>query len=206
MSYSSQTLLYAGSLFLAALLPGPGMLAIMLQTLKHGKNSGFGMLCGLITGDIIFLCIAIFVVNPIIHQILGMSYYLFITCSCYLFYFSYRLWFFKGDLLYLNPEISKKNIFSTYGNGLFITLNNPKTISFYIAFIPTILSSPTIGIESEYIIFTTIFILTIVGLIYIFFSLFIKRYLIPLKNQKVFLKSLAIVICLLALTMLYNTI
>ena len=56
----TQLLSYASALAIAAVIPGPGMTAVVARTLKGGVTMGFALLSGLILGDIIYLSFAIF--------------------------------------------------------------------------------------------------------------------------------------------------
>ena len=51
------------TLFLAATLPGPGMTGLMFKTLSQGYRAGVVMLSGLITGDILYLTVSIFLLG-----------------------------------------------------------------------------------------------------------------------------------------------
>lgn len=99
MDYATQVTTYIFTLALAAILPGPGMIGLMFKTLSQGQKNGLIMLLGLITGDLVFLLISIFLISSLTHIIPHFSFYLIILSSLYLLYLAYNFWSFRGDLL-----------------------------------------------------------------------------------------------------------
>ena len=105
-------------------------------------------------------------------------------------------------------QIKNKNTlgetFFAYKDGLLITLSNPKTISFYLAFVPAIFGASSLKEQTFYLIIITILILAIIGSLYIFFSWGLKKFLRNLKIQYALLKGLSLTMCILALSMIYR--
>ncbi len=63
MEHFTQLSTYIFTLFLAALLPGPGMTGLMFKTLSQGYQAGIVMLLGLMTADMIYLSASIFFIK-----------------------------------------------------------------------------------------------------------------------------------------------
>lgn len=93
MEHLTQTMTYVLTLGLAAILPGPGMTGLMFKTLVQGYKNGLMMLCGLITGDITFLLISIFLFSSLHHFSPHLVFYLILLSSSYLLYLAYKFWF-----------------------------------------------------------------------------------------------------------------
>ena len=95
---------YIITLSIAALIPGPGMLGLLFKTLTHHYKNALFMLLGLITGDLIYLTIALsglsFISQYIDHR---MSQILMMLACAYLFYIAWKLWHFQA--LSLNAEL-----------------------------------------------------------------------------------------------------
>lgn len=202
MDYATQVTTYIFTLALAAILPGPGMIGLMFKTLSQGQKNGLIMLLGLITGDLVFLLISIFLISSLTHIIPHFSFYLIILSSLYLLYLAYNFWSFRGDLLENTNNIN--DTFFSYRDGLFITLSNPKTISFYLALVPAIFGTYSLKEYTFSLISITVLTLAIIGSLYIFFSWSLKKILRNLKIQKGLLKSLSLIMFLLAFSMLYK--
>lgn len=202
MEYFTQLFTYAITLSLAAILPGPGMTGLMFKTLAQGYKHGLIMLFGLITGDISFLLVSLLFV-AYIHS-LGTNFfsYLIVFSSLYLLYLAYQFWFFKGNLLTLEDTHNVKSHFSSYQDGMLISLTNPKTISFYLALVPSLFSEKLQQSQLLLLVISTFFILILVGGLYVFFSLYLKHVLNNLKLQNLLLKTLSILMGFLASAML----
>lgn len=189
------------SLSFAALIPGPGMLGIVLKTVSISSRESLKMLLGLVTADLIYLSVALYSFNLIdyyLHGVYGSVFFIF--SSIYFFYIAYKLWFFKHDLS-VSPPLRTYNFFKTIGmiqayiEGLFITLSNPKTILFYLAITPSIFKDDSILTHSNIMIIylSTGLILLSVGILYIAFALKIRERLSSPKSRIIFLRSIAIV-------------
>lgn len=207
----STLILYIFTLGLAALIPGPGMTALLLKTLTSHYRNGLMMLLGLITGDLCYLMIALFGISTITNLFDGIFSLIFICCACvYLYYIAFKLWQTKADLLILsnikNPPNEPKLFFLDYFNGLSLTLSNPKTITFYLALVPSIFgSSFVISYCSLMIMITlTIIILLLVGGLYIFSAIKMKRFLSTKSNQQRLFKAIALILASLATYMLLS--
>lgn len=204
MDYLTQFTTYIFTLALAAILPGPGMTGLMFKTLTHGYKHGVMMLFGLITGDIIFLLISIFLVSSLTKLIPNFSFYLVMLSSIYLLYLAYSFWSFKGDLLQIQNKNTLEETLFSYRDGLFITLSNPKTISFYLALVPAIFGAYRLKEQTFFIIVITVLTLAVIGCFYVFFSWSLKKILHNLKIQSALLKGLSLMMCVLALSMMYR--
>ncbi len=196
---------YLFTLVIAALLPGPGMTGLMLKTFTQGYQRALLMLLGLITGDVLFLLSSIFLID-FIHQLSPhFSFYMMLLCSVYLLYLSYRYWNFKDHLFSENTAILNiKTSFSAYQEGLLMTLSNPKTISFYLALVPIIFGSASLQEKTITLIGLTVLTLFMVGGLYIFAALKIKKLLNNKWIERILLKGLALMMCVLAFGMLYK--
>mgnify|MGYP005605578761 FL=1 len=211
MIIASTLILYIFTLGLAALIPGPGMTALLLKTLTSHYRNGLVMLLGLITGDLCYLMIALFGISTITNLLNGKFALIFICCACaYLYYVAFTLWQTKADLFILSnikhPPNQPKLFFLDYFNGLSLTLSNPKTMTFYLALVPSIFgSSFTISYSSVMVMITlTIIILLLVGGLYIFSAIKMKRFLSTKSNQQRLLKAIALILASLATYMLLS--
>lgn len=206
MDYLAQLTTYLFTLSLAAILPGPGMTGLMFKTLTQGYRNGVMMLLGLITGDLFFLLTSIFLLTSLTQIFPHFSFYLVMLSSIYLLYLAYSFWSFNGDFLQTQDKGTVSETIFSYRDGLFITLSNPKTISFYLAIVPAIFGASSLKEQTFSLIVITILTLGITGGLYVFFSLSLKKILRNLKIQSALLKSLSLMMCVLALSMIYREI
>ena len=206
---------YIITLSIAALIPGPGMLGLLFKTLTHHYKNALFMLLGLITGDLIYLTIALsglsFISPYIDHR---MSQILMMLACAYLFYIAWKLWHFQA--LSLNAELpidqankksttSKKAFRSDYFIGLAITLSNPKTITFYLALLPSIFGTSFLLNRSFIVILSlsTVLTLALVGALYIFSAVKIKALFDRPKFQTYLMKAMAIAMSIMGVFLIY---
>ena len=202
MQLNSQLITYVMTLALAAFLPGPGMTGLMFKTLLFGYKRGLVMLLGLITGDVIFLTLSIFFMKSIIQLNANAAFYLILLSCLYLGYLAYKFWNFDQNLLEFTCENKASNFLGSYKDGLFITLSNPKTMSFYLALLPTIFGNQDLPQLHIVLVLLTIVILMLVSGSYICFSVKLRSLLSNSKLQKIFLRILSIFMIFLIITML----
>ena len=137
---------YAAALFIAAVIPGPGITAIVARALGSGFWPGFFMGLGLILGDVVYLT-AVILGLAIIAQAFGTVFMLIkIAGALYLAYIAWKLW--TAGLLPQNIEAQRATgLTMSFLSGLLVTLGNPKTMLFYIALVPTLVNLEAIGLR-----------------------------------------------------------
>ncbi len=131
-------LAYAGALFIAAAIPGPGMTAIVARALGSGFRPTFFMGLGLILGDLCYLTAVVlglsYVAQTFVTPFLVIKY----AGAVYLGYIAYKLW--TAGLLPQEVQARKGGgLGASFLSGLFVTLGNPKTMLFYVALVPTLI-------------------------------------------------------------------
>ena len=138
-------LAYCGALFIAAIIPGPGITAIVARALGSGFRPTFFMGLGLILGDMIYLT-AVILGLAFIAQTFTTAFMLIkIAGALYLGYIAWKLW--TSGLIPQNIEArASTSMTLSFLSGLFVTLGNPKTMLFYVALVPTLVDLGAIGL------------------------------------------------------------
>lgn len=199
---------YVLALGLAALIPGPGMTALLLTTLATGYRSGLKMLLGLITGDLVFLMVSLFGITYI-NQISGhASQVIVIVSSLYLMYLAFQFWQWNAYIGIDGNGHDGTMLQKPYQKGLFITLSNPKTISFYLALVPSIFGTTKNDSWVQFGILAAMTVLTLffVGILYIFGAWKMKRLLSRPQLQQRLFKLTSVLLFAIATKMLLETI
>jgi len=124
----------AAATFVFAILPGPGVMAVIAQSLGRGFGQGARFTAGLALGDMIYLFMAM----------CGMGF----AASQLGAYFAILKWIGAGYLIWLGlscfrssppPQDAPQKPLRRGGAftaGLCVTLGNPKAIAFYCGFLP----------------------------------------------------------------------
>ncbi|MCO5732690.1 LysE family translocator [Rhizobium sp. SSA_523] len=141
---------YAGALFIAAAIPGPGMTAIVARALGSGFRPTFFMGLGLILGDLVYLTAVILGLALVAQQFGTIFLIIKYAGAAYLCFIAWKLW--TTGLLSQSIEAEQvPSVFLSFLSGLLVTLGNPKTMLFYLALAPTLLPIREIGV-SDYLV------------------------------------------------------
>ena len=155
---------YATALFIAAVIPGPGMTAIVARALGSGFWQTFFMGLGLILGDLTYLTAVILGLAILAQTFQGLFFALKIAGALYLLYIAYKLW--TAGLMPQDLKAKRStNAALAFLSGLLITLGNPKTMLFYVALVPTILDLREIGLAEFATLVTVTFIVLMAALL-----------------------------------------
>ncbi len=162
---------FAASLLVLFLTPGPGVLAMVGRTLNGGVWSGASYGFGILTGDIIWLTVAITglaAASEVVDAAGPWVWLVKIGGAAILLWFAWNA--FQGVL---NPKPvgdatlampSKRGMAATYAAGIAMPLSNPKAIAFYLSFVPAFFDLSAVG-PVEYA--QMIAILIVMGIVFI---------------------------------------
>ena len=149
-------LAFAASLLVLFLTPGPGVLAMVGRTLNGGvwRGSSYGL--GILTGDVIWLTVAITGLAAASEVIDAAGAWVW---AAKIIGAAILLWFAWGSLQgEMKPEpgaaipvgrLSKRGLAATYVAGIAMPLSNPKAIAFYLSFVPAFFDLSAVG-PAEY--------------------------------------------------------
>ncbi|MFW5488465.1 MAG: LysE family translocator [Desulfovibrio sp.] len=127
--------------FVFALIPGPGVTALVAQSLSRGFSHGLRFGVGLVMGDMVYLLTALFGMGWVASQLGGYFALLKWIGAAYLAWLgakSLRAAFSNKMPQPAATNTDKKTRFrgSTLLAGTCVTLGNPKVIAFYCGFLP----------------------------------------------------------------------
>lgn len=163
-------LAYGTALLVAALIPGPGMTAIVARALGGGVRPAVFMGLGLIVGDLSYfstVCFGFAYVAQTLGTVFLVVKYL---GAAYLAFLAWKLW--RQGLL--SQDIEGQTGGSGGGaflSGLLVTLGNPKTMLFYLALLPTLLPLDTMTTRDYLLVSAgSVVVLTVALVPYIFLA------------------------------------
>jgi threonine/homoserine/homoserine lactone efflux protein len=166
MTYSA-LLTYSLALFVAAMIPGPGITALVARALGAGFADSFAMALGLVLGDMVFLT-AVVLGLSVLAQTFGTAFMVIkLLGALYLAWIAYKIW--TGGMLKADLTAGPRRTFlQSFATGLLVTLGNPKAMLFYVALVPTLvdLKALTFGDYLELLV-ATMMVLILVTVPYI---------------------------------------
>ncbi len=145
---------FAIAMFLWAILPGPGLAAVVSRALGSGPKAGIAVIAGLIVADVIFMGIAIVGLLAIATAMGPLFQFVKYAGAAYLVWRGYRA--FVGAERPMTVEARASGVlWRDIGLGLLVTLGNPKAILFYGALLPAFLDMTKIGF-ADFLVLTGI--------------------------------------------------
>jgi len=127
------------AMFVLAVLPGPGTLAVASHSLSFGFRSSAPMIAGIVLGDLLFLLLAISGLSALAIVLGELFTAIRMLGAAYLVWLGINLW--RAPAPTDENQWSKKRRApgQTFLSGLLLTLGNPKVILFYAGILPTLL-------------------------------------------------------------------
>ncbi|MFW0700117.1 LysE family translocator [Pantoea sp. R13S299] len=207
MSDIAQIISYMTALGLAAAIPGPGMTALVARSVSGGAVAGFTMLAGLILGDLIYLSVAVFGLAVIAHSYTSVFTMINWAASLYLFMLAWQFWSHQPQAINIDQKATKRELASAWFSGLTITLGNPKTIAFYLAILPLVISLDKVSLQiwGWILVPLTVVVLLSVGAVFILAALRIRHLLTSAKAQRLLFRSAGAIMMLAAAGMVVKT-
>jgi len=122
--------------FVFAIIPGPGITAVVAQSLARGFSTAVFWTAGQVIGDLVYLLMAMFGMGWVAAQLGETFMVLKWFGAVYLIYLGIKCWLAEppsGEAV-LNRSV--RGGMRCFAGGLCVSLGNPKVIAFYCGFLP----------------------------------------------------------------------
>lgn len=181
MSLEIITLFILSSAVLA-LLPGPAMMLVINHAIVSGYRKALPTVAGIVIADILLLFVillgigSLIVASPIAYKLLT------IVCTLYLLYL--------GVVTIAHARkgaTASKDHGGIYGfqSGLTVTLTNPKTLAFLLAYFPQFVDERGSIPEPAQLVILAVFFVVVVLIIMLLYAFFADRIRPLLKNPRI---------------------
>ncbi|WP_039018314.1 LysE family translocator [Halocynthiibacter namhaensis] len=135
---------YAAALFIAAAIPGPGIAALVGQSLGgNARRTGFFML-GIALGDVTWLTVAIVGLAAVAKTFAGAFVVIKLFGALYLLYLAWGFWASDVQKTSVASGTERTPVAAMFA-AYIVTLGNPKPIIFYLALLPSVLDLGRVG-------------------------------------------------------------
>jgi len=153
--------------FVYAISPGPGLFAVLAISTRYGPIPAIWLSLGHTIGDIIYVALAMLTLTVLSDVISNSMLYVKILGASYLIYIGYQQWRSKG--ISFAQSSQKNSTLKLLMAGFVVGVTNPKTIIFYLSFLPIFidLNNLTVVTEIEVISvigFTVFFVLSLANI------------------------------------------
>lgn len=137
---------YAAALAIAAVIPGPGIIALVARALGSGFRATFPMLIGIVIGDVVYLSAAVLGLAWIAAQFGIVFTILKYAGAAYLLWMAIGFWRSGVSAEDIRARSAAGPMASCLA-GLLVTLGNPKAIIFYLALLPNLFDLRAVGLQ-----------------------------------------------------------
>ena len=154
--------------FVYAISPGPGLFAVLAISTRFGPIPAIWVSIGHTVGDIIYVALAMLALNALAEVINESMLYVKTLGASYLIFIGYQQFRSKG--ISFEPSSKKSSVIKLLIAGFVVGVTNPKTIIFYLSFLPIFidLNNLTLNTEVQVIVaigLTVFFVLSLANIL-----------------------------------------
>ena len=154
--------------FVYAISPGPGLFAVLAISTRFGPIPAIWVSIGHTVGDIIYVALAMLALNALADLINESMLYVKILGASYLIFIGYQQFRSKG--ISFEPSSKKSSVIKLLIAWFVVGVTNPKTIIFYLSFLPIFidLNNLTLNTEVQVIVaigLTVFFVLSLANIL-----------------------------------------
>lgn len=129
---------YSTALAVAAVIPGPQIVAIVAHALKSGYRRAAWATAGMVLGDVLYLATVLTGLAYIAETFSLLLIAIKWAGVAYLCWLAYRFWTSREGLNIDEGEDPGHGT-NAFISGVLVTIGNPKSILFYVSIVPTVL-------------------------------------------------------------------
>ena len=182
MSYESM-ITFALAIFIFGITPGPGVFALISNSLNNGMRTSIYLGVGMAVSDVVYLILAFYGLVSLAKNYAGVFDFISIVGGLYLNYLGYKIFTAPIDKDVQREKKSYRSYFGNFSKGFLISASNPKVIIFYIAFLPTFVDLTSLSSNDMIIISVITFCALMCGLILISYSAHRARQLLTKESS-----------------------
>jgi threonine/homoserine/homoserine lactone efflux protein len=126
--------------FAAVATPGPGVAAVIAQSLARGSAGAPAFIAGFLVGDLIWFAAAALGLSALAQAAHGAFVIVKFAGAGYLLFLAYKLWTTARAPAVIDQARPQRTPWRTFLGSLMLTLGNPKTMIFYVALLPSVVA------------------------------------------------------------------
>ena len=133
--------------FVYAISPGPGLFAVLAISTRFGSIPAIWLSIGHTIGDIIYVALAMLALNALAELISDSMLYVKILGASYLIFIGYQQFRSKG--VSFEKSRKKSSVLKLLLAGFIVGVTNPKTMIFYLSFLPIFIDLNNLTLATE---------------------------------------------------------
>ena len=148
------------------LIPGPTILLVISYSLIQGRQAVFALLLGVGVGDIVAMILSFIGVGLLLQTVTIAFQFLKWIGAAYLILLGIKMWRSASESMELSAITDNKVWHAIMANAFVITALNPKSIVFFLAFLPQFINSEKPFISQSLILGSTFLVLAILSVLF----------------------------------------
>jgi len=148
------------------LIPGPTILLVISYSLIRGRQAVFALVLGVGLGDVAAMILSFIGVGMLLQTVATAFQFLKWIGAAYLIWLGIRMWRSASESLELSEKADNKVLHAIVANAFVITALNPKSIVFFLAFLPQFINSEKPFIPQSLILGSTFLVLAILSVLF----------------------------------------
>jgi threonine/homoserine/homoserine lactone efflux protein len=149
-------LAFAAASAILLVIPGPTVLLVVSYALGQGWRAAFPVAFGVALGDFTAMTLSLLGIGALLAASATLFIALKLIGAAYLIWLGIKLWR-AGDSLDAEPRTEAASPTRMLRHAWLVTALNPKSLTFFIAFLPQFVS-PAAGFWTQMIVFETTFL------------------------------------------------
>ena len=133
--------------FIYAISPGPGLFAVLAIATRFGPVPAIWLSRGHTIGDIIYVALAMLALSALAELINNSMLYVKILGASYLIFIGYQQYRSRG--VSFEQSSKRSSFFMLFVAGFIVGVTNPKTIIFYLSFLPVFIDLNDLSFRTE---------------------------------------------------------
>jgi threonine/homoserine/homoserine lactone efflux protein len=125
---------------LILIIPGPTILLVISQAVTHGRKSVVPLVVGVILGDFTAMTLSLLGLGAIMAASAALFTLFKWIGTIYLLYLGLKLWRTNPESSSIHHEKEDASPYSLFKSSFIVTALNPKSIAFFVAFLPQFIS------------------------------------------------------------------
>jgi len=121
---------------LILVIPGPTIILVISQAVAHGRKSVIPLVAGVLLGDFTAMTFSLLGLGAILSASAAIFTIFKWIGALYLIYLGIKLWKFKAVANPAPDKTKKTSTGSLFKSSYIVTALNPKSIAFFVAFLP----------------------------------------------------------------------
>lgn len=183
-------LIFLGVYIIAAVVPGPVVMAIAARALGSGFRAALPMIVGAGVGDFIVMTLSVLGLAALAQAMGQLFFAVKLAGAVYLVYLGYKMWTAQvAETLETDPGGPRG-----FWAQIALSVGNPKTIAFWVALLPTVIDTRGLSLTAYGEIAATCFVVTpIVMALYAGLAARVRRFVSSVRARKRINKGAAVV-------------